>query len=592
MFYTKSKPHLKISIRFFIVMVITAIIPMIIVSLVLRNQLDNYVYQEITFKLVESAKNNQDAINDIANQMLNISMALRRDKLFAESLSRENVDVYYVNSHFNNFMESVDNLTLSEIKNIDVTFVDYQLNTYTSWNDNTGFANREYIPEWIREANELHGGIVWKLFTPAFTGIWSKDRDISMVSSLYNQQSLNKYLGTMIISISETYLTQTFAKYGYSYDMTLICNEAGEIIAGNLGDYTLSNQAIAELCGGSFEYKELTLNGTKLIVTRCEFPSDWTMGGRQVYLLRFTPQVTVTAKFSEYANILSVMFLISAAFVLIGAYISISRLLKPLSELSAKMLSYNGRGKVYGLDTIRRDEIGDLNRSFEKMSDNIDTLIDNIKQESAFKEKYHYEALMAQLTPHFLFNTLNTIRWMALIRKADNIVHCVDALGNLLRYSMNKSGEIVALNEELTQIQSYIDIQNYRFGGCLRLSVSVAEGLMNYKVVKFVLQPIVENCVKHAFQSGGGGAINVSAREDGGKLTLTVTDNGEGISQQRIQKVLSKNAESAPPNSITGIGIHHVNTRIKFLYGEEYGISITSEPGKYTMVEFILPAIK
>jgi len=147
------------------------------------------------------------------------------------------------------------------------------------------------------------------------------------------------------------------------------------------------------------------------------------------------------------------------------------------------------------IDMKRSDEIGQLNRSFRQMSMNIRHLFEELKNEHEIKEKYRYESLRAQLNPHFLFNTLSTIRWMAIIRGAENIVDGIDALAHILKYSMSRENCLVTVAEEVENIRNYLYIQNCRYGNHCRLEMDLEGDLMNLKTAKFILQPILDNAL-------------------------------------------------------------------------------------------------
>ena len=137
------------------------------------------------------------------------------------------------------------------------------------------------------------------------------------------------------------------------------------------------------------------------------------------------------------------------------------------------MDSYTIEEEIRGIDILRKDEIGSLNRAFVRMSDKLKEAFRRLKAEQEIQERYRYESLRAQINPHFLFNTLTSIRWMAVIRGADNIVESIDALANLLRYSFGRDREQAYIKEELENIKNYVYIQNLRYGDHVSLDIDV-----------------------------------------------------------------------------------------------------------------------
>jgi two-component system sensor histidine kinase YesM len=227
------------------------------------------------------------------------------------------------------------------------------------------------------------------------------------------------------------------------------------------------------------------------------------------------------------------------------------------------------------------------------MSSNIRELFDSLHHEHQVKEKYRYEALRAQINPHFIFNTLNSIRWMAIIRKADNIVESIDALANMLKYSMNKGYELVKLRDELENIKSYIFIQNTRYGDRYQVEIDVDEALYDYKIIKFILQPIVENAIIHAFKnSDGKGIVKIYGDLEEDTLKLYVEDNGNGVNKKEIEKFNNaKRKKGNDVKKVTGIGLTNVNERISIEYGDKYGIEILIGQPRGTIIVYTLPIL-
>ena len=248
---------------------------------------------------------------------------------------------------------------------------------------------------------------------------------------------------------------------------------------------------------------------------------------------------------------------------------------------------YSEKQEVTGVNLTRRDEIGSLSRTFYEMEKKINELFVRLREETEVRERYRYQALRAQVNPHFLFNTLGTIRWMAVIRHADNITEMLDALGTILRYSMDREGETVRLGEELQMIRKYIFIQNYRYGRECRLKIDVKEELTDCPIIKFILQPVVENAFLHAFREfDGQPQITIDGERNGDELYLRVSDNGKGIEESIRESINDQNGPQR--KKVTGIGLTNVNERIRIEYGDGYGIRIRPKAEGGTTVEYRL----
>ena len=216
--------------------------------------------------------------------------------------------------------------------------------------------------------------------------------------------------------------------------------------------------------------------------------------------------------------------------------------------------------------------------------------MENIKVNEKHKRIAEIKTLQAQINPHFLSNTLNTVKWLANAQKADNIETLVSSLIKLLHVSMGKGGDYISIREEIEYIRSYIQIQEFRYFDKFEVIFNIEEDILDYKILKFILQPIIENSIIHGIgPMDQKGLISVKAYKSEEELFFSVTDNGAGICDDKIEQVLKSNGSSS---TFSRIGIYNVNERIKLNFGEQYGLNIQSVEGLYTSVEIILPIIK
>ena len=199
-------------------------------------------------------------------------------------------------------------------------------------------------------------------------------------------------------------------------------------------------------------------------------------------------------------------------------------------------------------------------------------------------------ALQSQINPHFIYNTLNSIKWMADVQGSKRMVTALDSLIKLMQFSSKNSREVIRIQDEIDLIRDYINLINLKYFDRIFVDVHVEPGLENCETLKFLLQPIVENSIYHGFSSMVRQCtvqINITRKED--RILYEVIDNGKGMSKEKIRQALE---EDHPLNShsFNKIGLYNVNKRIQYIFGEEYGIQIDSEPGKYTRVIVEIPA--
>jgi two-component system sensor histidine kinase YesM len=196
--------------------------------------------------------------------------------------------------------------------------------------------------------------------------------------------------------------------------------------------------------------------------------------------------------------------------------------------------------------------------------------------------------LQSQINPHFLYNTLNSIKWMASIQNASGIVEMITALSRLLQTVSRDKRRMVPLKEELKFLDDYFIIQKYRYGDSVTLVKKIEdEGLLETLIPRFVLQPLAENAIFHGIEPKGSGFITLEVKKSGGGILVILTDNGVGMRSEVIKGALNSSADSS--GMFRELGIHNVDDRLRHAFGEAYGLSIASEEGKYSSMTIMLP---
>lgn len=285
-----------------------------------------------------------------------------------------------------------------------------------------------------------------------------------------------------------------------------------------------------------------------------------------------------------------VILLLSFVFVtLLTIYLS-SNLTQPLTNILHRTKAIASGDFERDPSIEGDDELGTLGRAVNQMADNIKDLLNQVIEDEREKRRLELQVLQHQVNPHFLYNTLNSLKVMASIQKADGIKRMVTALGRLLMYLSKTASETITLEEEISLLNDYIYIQNMRYRGRIQLECNVERPeLLSCRIIKFTLQPIVENSIFHGIEpKRDSGRITITVSERGGRLVISVKDDGVGMTKAEIEAALN-----APPKQkargLSGIGIRNVNERIKLAYGQEYGLTIRSSVGEYTEVLIEVP---
>ena len=292
-------------------------------------------------------------------------------------------------------------------------------------------------------------------------------------------------------------------------------------------------------------------------------------------------------------------FRITLALILVASVVaatllsnSISkRITKPLRKLEMDMRKVQDGDFSITETSGGSAEVASLSQSFQIMIRRIEDLMEEVRKTEAVKRQRELDALQAKINPHFLYNTLDSVVWMAETGNSQGVVKMVTALASLFRISIAKGHDTITLKEELAHVESYLDIQSMRYKDKFRFEIDLPKELENAPTIKLIIQPIVENSIYHGIKYlQDEGLIRISAREGAdGTIVIAVSDNGIGMTPDVLSTLLDKSSERKHITDGNGIGIINIDERIKLSYGERYGLSIASEPDEGTTVEITIP---
>ncbi|WP_026696151.1 cache domain-containing sensor histidine kinase [Peribacillus kribbensis] len=315
------------------------------------------------------------------------------------------------------------------------------------------------------------------------------------------------------------------------------------------------------------------------------YPSiKWKVVG--VFSLDETTEVVSRVQF--YTYIIGVITLLVSS---IAAWFFASSIINPVNKLRALMRNVEEGRFDKPFHSKYNDEIGQLGKSYNRMIQEISRLIQLVYTEQKNKREAELKTLQAQIKPHFLYNTLDTIQWMAYEYKAHRIVELINALTTLFRIGLNKGNEFITIEEEIKHVESYLIIQMTRYESKLEYEIHVEEQVKKYKIIKVLLQPLVENAIYHGIRNKRGmGQIFITVKQVETDLVLTVKDTGIGIppgKTRELNEILQQPNHMEPRQQ--GYGLFNVNDRIKLMYGTEYRVTIESADTEWTMVHIHLP---
>ncbi|WP_366945183.1 sensor histidine kinase [uncultured Metabacillus sp.] len=446
---------------------------------------------------------------------------------------------------------------------------------------------------WYKEAVQNEG--IFKIIGhPANRSITShvnyKNSEVVTVVRAIIEPETQEVKGVVLIDlklrvIAEATKNVRLGKYGY----LMVIDENGEEI------YSPANPLVKEIPkrllnsddSGYFS-EEVEGNTLQFIYQKQPF-TNWTTVGI------FSTDESIIEVKTIHLYVISFVFFVCIFGITASYYLSNS-MSKPIVQLMSFMRKVESGNLSIRYKGDRKDEIGMLGRSFNHMIVKVNDLISLTEQQERQKREAELRSLQAHIKPHFLYNTLDTISWMARKRGADDVSEVVASLSRLFRIGLSKGNDIILLTEEITHIQSYLSIQKARYRDKLNYSIKLEPEIHDVTILKLVLQPIVENAIYHGIKERKGpGHIHIHAKEEQDQLVLKVTDDGKGIPSDKLEALREKMdslytvKEEKGKRVDFGYGMMNVQARIKLTYGDQYGLTIDSILGEGTVVMIHLP---
>ena len=324
----------------------------------------------------------------------------------------------------------------------------------------------------------------------------------------------------------------------------------------------------------------LTDDGRLYTVSRSE-ATGWIVVG-----VSYVSELMAGADEARVTYLLVAMVLLAVAMLL--AFVLSDKITRPIKSLELSMKEVEkGNFSHVALEVRENNEIGRLSRNFNTMTREIQNLMEQSEKEQQAKRKYELKVLQSQINPHFLYNTLDSIIWMAEWGKNQEVVKMTSSLARLLRRSISNEQEVVTIEEEIDYTEAYLTIQKMRYQDKLEYEIEVDPDIRKEETVKLVLQPVVENAIYHGIKyKEGKGLIQIRGFREEGSIILRVQDDGRGMDQDTLKHIFEKHVRDTKSN---GVGLQNVHERIRLYYGTAYGLSFESEPGKGTTVRIRLP---
>lgn len=405
----------------------------------------------------------------------------------------------------------------------------------------------------------------------------------------YNRETI----GVVMVDLNYDFIRNTYGVKPTSDSVLYVLDERMELVYhSDSAPVSISPQmekaiyANPQASGSIKEAAEQKIDGKSyIVVSRRSEHTGWVTRA-------LIPLDSLLSESVRIRNLMIEVAVIVFAVVLLGALQMSSRTTLQIRRLKTMMMRVKDGNLSFPRTEINtKDEIGELYSVFISMIDELERLMQDIRISEQAKHEAELTALQAQIRPHFLYNSLNTIKYLANANGVPNIEEVSGSLIELMRGVLGNSSEFLTVREELDYVNCYVSIVKYKYMGPIPVHIQVEDdALLDCRVLKLMLQPIVENAIQHGIgASAKEGLILIRVYEEAGDLRIEILDNGPGMSQDTVNSLLDKSGKIESPSRFSGMGVRNVHERIHRMYGDPYGIRLFSEQGLYTKVEIRFP---
>ena len=560
--------------KLLIFLITCSLVPLLVISIYsytsARNQLLEQAYENMNHM-------NQQINNNISGQLENfhqISGMLYTNATLKAYLTQtyekdiDFVEAYgYINDLFFGLMaanSNVDGITvyvLNDTIPTDGTFIKY-------------LYDEKAAPAWVRELDRTYGNVV-------YTGITLNDKKerVFSLARIMNFNSLNYPYGVLTLSVKEEYLYSMIRQESEGKSIFVI-DEKGSILSTK--DKSLISKVLGEVLGVEIPMEDtdgrlvMDVRGKRSLVVFNQMDQGW----KTVSIVPLDDILRETKLASSRVLLIAgISFILALILILFISRYFTGR----IKNLTGQIALIEKEDFSRKIDIKGNDEIGRLSQSFNRMTDKLNILINELYKKEIARRDTELYALQSQINPHFLYNTLSVISSLAIRKGDEEISGIINHLSSFYKTSLNKGMRYITVENELDITRHYLAIQHMRFRDHVRESYEVDETLFPCRTLKLVLQPFIENAINHAVcerEEPLHIIIRLYSEED--RICFEVEDDGAGIEEEKMERLLSGQPEA-------GYGIYNVNERIQLAYGADYGVVIHSCVGKGTNVKITIP---
>lgn len=439
---------------------------------------------------------------------------------------------------------------------------------------------------WYRELRESHVNML-KIVKGENELFSTGDNQIYFASNIIHDFD---NIGTVLIGVDEYVFSRLLKNSKITKGSSIfIYNTRGELIVEGENN-PLSSGAVDNVENRAADSpSHILVHNKRYVVTTKSV--DFRENNISWRVVMLTPE----AEIGRDVNKISYMLLSLLAFC-VGAIVVLNFLVNrvfinpilSLNQLTTEVSKGNLHVRAHEL---RNDEIGRLGHGFNEMIDSLKSYIASIERQEKEKRKLEIRILQNQINPHFLHNTLNTVKWMAELKRAQGISRAIVSMSRLLDYNFSSTENIVSIRDELAYTNEYLHLQKLRYQHKFSVSCDVTDEILDCLILKCTFQPIIENSIVHGFKAQRGRCtIQIQGFQEGNNVVVLISDNGAGMDRETLDHLFD--GESVlDSEDLRGIALANIQQRLQLYFGEQYGMNIESAPGEGTSVRIVLPII-
>lgn len=485
---------------------------------------------------------------------------------------------------FRNFYkmdEDLKNAIPTNISDVSVMLVGLNEKTYLNRAETIISSAKEILESDVsKKAMEKKGSIVYQYADSGFTSTTRNTPVVMAAKALCYPESGEMY-ALIYVTMKEEDMEKFYQHFTSEYANFYMTDSQGKIISTNQKG-VLENKSGKNLRVAEKEEKlrcDAMENGKEVIVLQKYLPYyNYTMYG-------VIDSRNALGRLYNIPMLWGVCAAIAMG-VIIATYFFVKQTTKPLSVLVNKMA--NARNEKYDgqIEVTGSYEIQELTSTYNAMLEDLNRYIEELMNVQKEKRKAEISALQMQINPHYVYNTLASIKWLIYQGEIEKSTKAIDAFISLLRSTIGNTDEYTTVEKEIENLKNYVFINNTRYGDKVQVEYFVNFGCEECQIPKMILQPFVENAFFHAFPCERKGKITILVRKLDDNLQIQIIDDGVGIDQKRLKEISEGNTKT---EHFTGIGVNNVDDRLKLLYGSQYGILIESEENKGTRITVCIP---